>query len=201
MNNIMAVIANETKGKSFKTFKYSFESTHMPSFDYDDRQNITWKQYGETRKFEKSIDLTEFAKKIQNETPCFSYFLDGSRRAFKVDDISYKNKVYPVVAGQIGIGCCTRNAKKMSSHKFTSRFAIALPKVASTDDWESRLFFNTLLLKVNEIKRLTDINFQFTDILSYSNKIDEAEKMENKGIAVIQDLMIENEQKNGCRNC
>lgn len=195
MSNIMAKIAEETNGKSFKTFKYSFESVAMPSFDYDDHSDITWERLGETVTYKKSIDLTLDAKTASNQKPCFTYFLDGSRRAFKVDDISYRNQVYPVIAGQIGIGCCVRINKEMQKYDFFRRLVIALPKVASLDEWNKKGFFNNLLKKVNLDDRLLRENIEFTDIQAYSCNKDEVEKMENKGIAVIQDLMVEQEKE------
>ena len=42
-----------------------------------------------------------------------SFFLDGSRRVFKVDDMGFvlpggRNVIYPIIAGQIGVGCTHR---------------------------------------------------------------------------------------------
>lgn len=194
MSGIMAKIEQETNGKSFKTFKYSFESVNMPSFDYDDHSDITWERIGETVAHKKQVDLLAKSNQIIGQNPCFTYFLDGSRRAFKVDDISYRNQVYPVIAGQIGIGCCTRIKKEMNPFDFERKLVIALPKVANQDGWNKEGFFKNLLKKVNVDVRLEKENIKFTDILSYSCKKDEAEKMENKGIAVIQDLMVEQEK-------
>ena len=38
---------------------------------------------------------------IQGCTPIFRFFLDGSRRTYKVDDIAIGKKIFPIVAGQI----------------------------------------------------------------------------------------------------
>lgn len=194
MSSIMTRIAEETNGKSFKTFKYSFDSVDMPSFDYDDHTDITWERMGETVTHKRPIDLLMKARQIEGENPCFTCFLDGSRRAFKVDDISYRNQVYPVIAGQVGIGCCKRESKEMKPFSFERRLVIALPKVANQDDWNKNLFFKNLLKKVNYDERLVKESIEFTDIIPYSCKKDEVEKMENKGIAVIQDLMVEQEK-------
>lgn len=48
MTKVMDIIAHETGGKSYKTFKYICEGSEMLSFDYDDHQEITWEKYGET---------------------------------------------------------------------------------------------------------------------------------------------------------
>ena len=192
MSGVMDKIAQETRGKSFKTFKYSFDSVGVPSFDYDDNQEITWERIGETIVSKKAIDLTGRAKQIIPQIPLFSYFLDGSRKAYKVDDIAYRNQVFPVIAGQVGIGCCQRDNKEMKPLTYTRRLVIALPKVANQNDWNKELFFSNLLKKVND--ELLSRNVCFTDIVPYTVKKDEGEKLENKGIAAIQDLMIEKEK-------
>ena len=50
MAKIMEIIAKETKGKSYHTYKYSFDSIGLPSIDYDDDPNkvMKWKDSGES---------------------------------------------------------------------------------------------------------------------------------------------------------
>ena len=106
---------------------------------------------------------------------------------------SHKNKVYPVIAGQVGVSCCQRIDKVMHSYEFDRRLAIALPKVASQSDWNKKVFFANLCKKLNEESYLETIDIQFTDVIPYATKVDEFERIEGKGIAVIQDLMIQRE--------
>lgn len=193
MGNIMDIIAHETGGKSYKTYKYICEGSEILSFDYDDHQEITWEKYGETLPPDKAISMLRKADLCRNGKPLFTYFLDGSRHTYKVDDIAYKNKVYPVIAGQVGVSCCKRIDKEMQKYDFDRRLAIALPKVASQSDWNKSVFFSNLCSKLNENSRLKHHNIEFTEILPYNTKVDEFEKIESKGIAVIQDLMIQRE--------
>ncbi|WP_346866829.1 MULTISPECIES: hypothetical protein [unclassified Clostridium] len=191
MSSIMDTIASETNGKSFKTFKYGFEGIDVPTFDYDDNKEITWEKFGETAPPISSLNMKPHADRIVREKPCFSYFLDGSRRTFKVDDIAYKNQVFPVIAGQVGVGCCMRINKEMKPFDFERRLVITLPKVANQEDWRKKeMFFTNLKKKVNANSRLQVDGLEFTDILSYQCRKEEGEKLESKGIAVIQDLMI-----------
>ena len=122
MPKIMEIIEKETKGKSYNTYKYSYDSIGLPSIDYDDDPNkvMKWKDSGETGSPKKPIDLKPLADQLQSvgEKPLLKYFLDGSRHVFKVDDIAYNKQVFPVVAGQIGIGCCKRENKRMSKERF-----------------------------------------------------------------------------------
>lgn len=194
MDSIMKIIARETNGKSYSTYKYNFEGKDVLSFDYDDKQLITWKRFGETVPPRNYANMELEAKKIANEKPLFTYFLDGSRRTYKVDDIAYGNRVYPVIAGQIGISCCKREEREMKYFDYERRIAIALPKVASQDDWKKQLFFNNLCSKVNEANTiLKKLGLKFTDIVPYSTKKDEFDRLESKGIAAIQDIMIDRE--------
>lgn len=121
MPKIMEIIAKETNGKSYHTYKYSYDSIGVPSIDYDDDPNkvMKWKDSGETSSPITPIDLKSLADKLQvvGEKPLLKYFLDGSRHVFKVDDIAYNKQVFPVVAGQIGIGCCKREDRHMSTDR------------------------------------------------------------------------------------
>ena len=196
-NKVLDIIASETNGKSYKTYKYCFDSAETSSIDYDDNKQITWKKYGETIPPKTAKDMREEAARRMSERPLFSYFLDGSRHTYKVDDIAYKNQVYPVIAGQIGISCCTRENGEMRPFKFERRLVIALPKAANQgDDWKTTTFFPSLKKKINEqAYRLKENNVEFTDVMHYPTKKDEFERMESKGISVIQDLMIKREVK------
>lgn len=50
MSKIMAIIEKETGGKSFHTYKYSYDAIGLPSIDYDDESDkiMKWKDSGET---------------------------------------------------------------------------------------------------------------------------------------------------------
>lgn len=121
MAKIMEIISKETGGKSYNTEKYSYDTIGMPSFDYDDdgEKFIKWQVSGETEKHKTYVDLTNEAKRQIGKRPVISYFLDGSRHTYKVDDISYNKKVYPVIAGQVGIGCCKRTDGECDPKNFT----------------------------------------------------------------------------------
>lgn len=112
MTKIMEIIEKETKGKSYHTYKYSYDSIGVPSIVYDDDENkvMKWRDSGETSNPKRAVPLKDFADKLfeNGEQPLLKYFLDGSRHVFKVDDIAYNKQVFPVVAGQVGVGCCRR---------------------------------------------------------------------------------------------
>lgn len=112
---ILNLIADETFGDSFHCYKLNLDEQTFGPFDYDDKKLVTWKDYGESVVHDTYVDLRNYVERFQrtNSAPLFTYFLDGSRRTYKVDDIAYNNKVFPIIAGQISVVCCKRQNKKM----------------------------------------------------------------------------------------
>jgi hypothetical protein len=108
---VMNILAKVTGGKSYKAHKYGLDYADRPSVDYGDSA-IIWKRRAETTPYKTYIDLSRLSKNLAlRDDRILSYFLDGSRRVFKVDDIAYtqsggRSVIYPVIAGQIGVGCC-----------------------------------------------------------------------------------------------
>jgi len=197
MEKISNCIVKETRGKSYKSHKYCFANDEIPNIKYENEQKITVKKIGETASIESTKELRGKAKQIQKiSKPLFKYFLDGSRKTYKVDDIAYDRRVYPIIAGQIGVGCCERNEnKELRKNWIEHQKVIVLPNCADKDG-SGKLFFNNLVMKINEHPLLKKLDIKFERILSYADReLHEGEKYENLGIAKIQDEMIENEKK------
>ena len=66
MAKIMSIIEKETKGKSYHTYKYSYDSIGLPSIDYDDKPEevMKWLDSGETDSPTKAVPLKEYADSI-----------------------------------------------------------------------------------------------------------------------------------------
>lgn len=198
MASILDIIASETHGSSFKTYKYGFDGIEVPRFDYDDHQyHFTWKRYGETETHKKTVPLKRVVDQIVGTEPLFHYFLDGSRKTYKVDDMSYRNQIYPIIAGQVGVGCCLREQGEMFPLKapaYERHLVISLPKVAKSSDWDDdELSFEYLLKKINARADLREKGVEFAKIIPYSTSVAQGDKIENKGIAVIQKYMAQRE--------
>lgn len=102
MASILDDIALETGGKSFKTFKYGFDGIEVPRFDYDDhQQQFTWKRYGETESHKATVPLKHQADLILGTPPLFRYFLDGSRKTYKVVCLT-EIKSIPLLLDKLG---------------------------------------------------------------------------------------------------
>ncbi len=201
MPKIMEIIEKETKGKSYHTYKYSYDSIGVPSIDYDDDPNkiMKWKDSGETELLKKPQNLKPLADQLiaVGEEPLIKYFLDGSRHVFKVDDIAYNKQVFPVVAGQIGVGCCRRDNRRMHKERFYRELVLALPDKANADGWNDTAFFAAKLKKLNESEDLQRLGLRFSAIIPYStskNNSHEA-KLDSVAIGVIQDYMVEAEKR------
>ena len=153
MSKIMEIIEKETGGKSYHTYKYSYDTVGIPGIDYDDSPDriMKWQETAETERHKESVDIKPLADQIRGSSPLLTYFLDGSRHVFKVDDMAYNKQVYPVVAGQIGVGCCKRANKKMSVAKFYRELVLTLPDKANADGWDDKAFFSSKVSKINRI--------------------------------------------------
>ena len=201
-SKVLEFIATETNGKCYQSFRYcADDEIRMPTLDYEDKGSefsLVKNSYGETDTSLKTTKgIKETSKKIINSEPLFHFFLDGSRRTYKVDDIEINRNVYPVIAGQIGVACCQRQSPdKFKNAEFERKLVLSLPKAANPNAGDAKLFFNSLTSKVNKLSTLEKRGVQFDKILSYdSKKQDDGTKYEHLGIATIQDEMIETEKK------
>lgn len=95
MGEVLNYIAEKTYAKCYKSYKYCYDSVANPNLLYDSSDNyINLKQFAETIKDPEPKDMRPICNSIHD--PLFNFFLDGSRRVYKVDDISMNanGKVY-----------------------------------------------------------------------------------------------------------
>lgn len=201
LDKIMSVLARETGGTSYRAHKYGLDHDERPSIDYGE-ELIQWKKVAETDKSIKSpFPLESLSKKLsERNEQLLTYFLDGSRRIYKVDDIAYTynnhKAIYPVVAGQIGVGCCKRANKKIVPLKFKKEFVISVPEVANPDGQHKPGFYPATAMKLNdECQELKKLNVKFSTILPYEISKRKDQKLEDLGTACIQDRMTECEKE------
>lgn len=194
---VMSMLANLTGGKSYKAHKYGLDHAEVPFIDYGE-DKLAWEKYGETTRYRTYISLDSERQKIcHTGEQLLSYFLDGSRRVFKVDDIAYqisggRSVIYPVVAGQIGVACAKRTDKRLTCEKFKQEFVISIPDIANADGKSG--FLSAVALKLNTSATLQSLGIQISDVLAYETSHCEEKKFEDKGTACIQDRMIEREK-------
>ncbi len=194
---IMQILAEETGGKSYKAHKYGLDHAERPYIDYGE-DSIVWQKTAETEHIKQYVDLTKKSKQIANVgDQLLSYFLDGSRRVFKVDDIAYQQSgrgvIYPVIAGQIGVGCCKRIDKQLRPEKFVREIVLVVPDKADADGKPG--FFQAMAKKLNDSPELKRLNLEFSTVLSYKTmRGKNDDKFEDRGTACVQDRMIKREK-------
>lgn len=186
-DKIMAILAEVTGGKSYKAHKYGLDHADRPFIDYGE-DSIIWKKTAETDKSNrKYVPLEVLSKTLSaREEQRLTYFLDGSRRVFKVDDIAYtksggRSAIYPVVAGQIGVGCCKRENKRLIPEKFKREFVLSIPDIANADGKAG--FFPATARKLNESPELKRLGIEFATIIPYRTAKNAEKKFEDLGTA------------------
>ncbi len=199
MRRLMEDVAKITGGRSYQSYKYSFDSVRMPTPDYDDNPDEieSWARDGETNPMNGAKDLKEYAARLASVSPdpCLKYFLDGSRHVYHVDDISYESRVFPIVAGQVGVACCRRiDGCIRALPSVVRRFVISLPNKCDKSGRYPDAFLSNLRSKLNENPRLDRLGVQLDDVLTYKTADPERGEFRDRGIATIQDYMI-NEEK------
>jgi len=140
-------------------------------------------------------DITNFHDKSR-----FRYFLDGSRHVYKVGDVLISGTVYPVVAGQIVVGCCIRNGRAMNQFRHTRSIVLAMPSIYDSDN-HGKNFFRKKCDDLNNAIQADDNIFPKTNIdaiipyrIDGDLKIGR-NKYLHQAITVIQNEMMDEERK------
>ena len=203
MDKLLKYIAKETQGSCFTSFKYCYDTIATPTIEYGDTENgyINLKEYAEDVHDPQPRDMRQRATICLQGKPLFKYFLDGSRRVYKIDDIQYDKKVFPIVSGQISVACCSRdmnedNTFKNFHHIYEESYPVlCLPVTANGEGIDNDVFFRNLCNKLNNIPQMRNTGMELKKILYYQTKLEGNETFENKGVAKIQDEMIECEKR------
>lgn len=144
---ILEFIAEITHGESYRSSKVELDAENSSAqIEYDSSAEIILKHSGEI---------------IKSTTLLRGY---GSRKM-----------IYPIVAGQVVVGCCRRADKILHSEKLSAEIILAMPAVTNFDEHEG--FFSALTTKINN--QLTFKNFPIK-ILSYKTNHNSQEKFEDR---------------------
>ena len=208
MGRILEFIEKNGEGKysCYKTRKLILDQNDQDTLDYDDKPAIeqhsgTFAETDLTRV--DTVKIDERMMKLASY-PLFSYFLDGSRHVYKVDDIAIGNRIFPFLAGQIIVGCCERkNRDTFKKYKLQIKVVLSLPKNFNYDDDKEENFCRNYCDKINE--EISASNFvrehgiKIDKILLYptdGNKDITKDKngFKNSGTAKIQSEMSDEEQ-------
>ena len=136
---ILDFIEKDGEGKysCYKTRKLILDQNDQDTLDYDDKPAVQLNsaQIAESDMTRKETVLINNQMMKLACTPLFSYFLDGSRHVYKVDDIAIGNRIFPFLAGQIVVGCCVRKDRDtFKCHSVTRKVLLSLPHNFNYDD-------------------------------------------------------------------
>ncbi len=168
----LKIFQDETHGVSYATHRYCYDSNSAPDSLYDKEQDFIFESFGETDKSKKSRDMLPLAEKVARVgSPLFSYFLDGSRRVYKLDDIQYKNRIFPILLGQIGASCCQRDSDgNVKNLRTQNRLILAVPAIADPNGGNGKnAFFDAILNKINKESTLKRLDLELHSIITYPN--------------------------------
>ena len=213
MIRILDYIEQQSQGRyhCYKTKKLSLELENSDSiaYNYDDKavSKSTKSDFAETDRTRKSsINLSGILK--TTPPPIFKYFLDGSRHTYKIDDIGIGKKIYPIVAGQVIVGCCEREnrdifrkAKLNKSNSIVSKIVIAMPDDFDDNDGGEnfcRAFCDELNAELCKSKFVSEQNLTINKILLYKTDGTSGDRdkdnYKSRAIAKIQNEMMDEEQ-------
>ncbi len=205
ITNILSILEKETKGNCYSSYRYcTDDELKVPTLNYDESVKFTIHpdRYGETdASLKQTKDLTYLAKQLEKSEPLFKFFLDGSRRTYKVGDIEINGRIFPIISGQVGVATCERRLdgtfRNLENDK---NLIIVIPREANPEQSHPELFLNILRDKINSLPTVKKIGIQFSKVLTYSSKLVEDSKepsnhYEMLGIAAIQDEMIDSEKR------
>lgn len=192
----LKIFEQETYGKSYSIQRYCCEEDFVPETFYEKERDFVFNKYGETGRYKKWIDLRKLLETVSKQkVPLFSFFLDGSRRVYKLDDIEYSNRVYPILLGQIGASCCQRNQEGyVKNFRTNNRLILAVPAVADPDGCNEDNFFAKLCEKINAESSLKRLNLSpLHKIISYRDSKDS--DYADLAISKLHDEMLDMEKE------
>lgn len=214
MGQILKYINDHNEGNfhCYNTRKFSLDDNANDLFAQEgyDRDEISYdmkgQKYAETDT--SNVSSVQIPHRLIQDVHSnkLKYFLDGSRHTFKVDDIVIGKNIFPIIAGQIVVGCCyreTRDSFKKCSLK--TEIIISLPKRFYSnwgkrndyarkyaEDLTADLQSKNRYAKEHNVK-ISRIEFYETDG-SKIGDVKDKNRFINSGIAQIQNAMTDEEQ-------
>ena len=207
MGKILDYIVKKGEGNylCYKTNKVSLNISDTDVLDYDDKPAST---RNKSRIAESDLSLVPTVvidrMLIDYSRPIFCFFLDGSRHVYKVDDMAIGKKIFPVLAGQIVVGCCEREDRD-TFHPYQTyhKIVISLPDDFDVDDEGEdfcRLYCDEINEELSRLPYVGEVGIKIDKILLY--KTDKKDKFnsdkdnyKNRGTAKIQAEMTDEEQR------
>lgn len=207
---ILDFIEKDGEGKysCYRTRKLVLDQNDQDTLDYtyDDKPVVALKGANIAESDLTRVETVAISQQMMKlaSTPLFSYFLDGSRHVYKVDDIAVGDRIFPFLAGQIVVGCCVRlDRDTFKRHSVIRKVLLSLPRNFNYDDDKETDFCRMYCEKINEVLAkspfVQEHGIKIDKILLYptdGSKDITADKngYKNSGTAKIQNEMTDEEQ-------
>ena len=209
MDKILKCLEELGEGKyvCYKTRKVSLDVNDEDIIDYDDKPVVQTHDSRFAESDQTRVKTVKIPQKMIDmcKMPLFAYFLDGSRHVYKVDDIAIGNKIYPVMAGQIIVGCCKREDRDtFRKCKLDRKIVLCLPVTVkdgtgAKEDDLCKNYCEQINNRIQEIPFVKNSGIKIDSILLY--KVDGDEKflkdknaLKDSGTSKIQVEMVHGEQ-------
>lgn len=192
MGSIIKALELETGKTCFDTYRRCLDHERASLIEYDEFSHEFMKEQGETERFSGARNIQQIALDWQERQPAFCLFMDGSRRTYKIADMPIGSQVFPIIAGQVGVAVCKREERVLSPCRFTLHVVLAVPDKLDTEgknEKQHRAFLANLTQKLN----INQERIKLDAVLLYPTRANE--NFEDKGIARIQEYMIEQEKE------
>lgn len=207
MGKVLEYIQNNSSGKYFcyGSKKTSLDDNINDVLSFDDKLVSEAKKsvFAETDLSRIHV-ITISQKLIQNKTSIFRFFLDGSRRTYKLDDIAIGKKIFPIVAGQIIVGCCERKDRDVfKPYLLHHRIVLSMPTDFDIDDENCnnnfcKLYCEKVNAYLSSSRFLSDNGIKLHDLFLYQTDgfLEDSGKNKyiSRAVAKIQNEMTDEEQ-------
>lgn len=189
----------------YKTNKVRIDTTDSDVLDYDDKPAISTKTSVIAESDMSRVHTVSIPSDlIQYSRPIFRFFLDGSRHVYKIDDMAIGKKIFPVLAGQIIVGCCERiDRDTFKPCVINHKIVMSLPDNFDIDDEGDdfcRLYCEEINAELKNMSFVSRVDLKIDKILLYkTDKKDlhnsDKDNYKNRGTAKIQAEMTDEEQR------
>ena len=179
MGGVTQAIERITGRPCFETYRRCLDKERLSLLEYDYCDQEFMAQQGETIRYEGARDIASIAAGWAGHDPAFKLFLDGSRRTYKIVDMPIGSQVFPIVAGQVGVGVCKRESRRIAPCELMFDIVLAVPDKINPDGGGSRqnaAYCADLLAKLNQEQRRVQIN----DVIFYSSQLKDRENFEDR---------------------
>lgn len=138
MGSVTQALARITGRSCFETYRRCLDKERLSLLEYDYCDQEFMAQQGETIRYEGTRNIASIAADWAGRDPAFKLFLDGSRRTYKIVDMTIGSQVFPIVAGQVGVGVCKREARRVAPCELMFDIVLAVPDKINPDGGGSR---------------------------------------------------------------